>query len=48
MAAIDRVRRLRDEFQMKVQEQLPCYDHQAARVRDELDAILKDLQKCLN
>ena len=46
MAAIDRVRKLRDEFQMRVQERLPGYDFKSARVRDELDKILEELEKC--
>ena len=52
METIQRVKRLRDEFDARVKNSMDWYarnyDNYAARIRDELDVILKDLQKCLN
>lgn len=50
MQTIERVKRLRDEFHAMVcgSNLTDDYDKDAARIRDELDVILKDLQKCLN
>ena len=50
MGTIERVRKLRDEFQVMVEKNLTTTstDKFATRIRDELDTILKDLQKCLN